>query len=80
MCGEVQVERTTLQMFNETDNISELKVTPVGYIKDIGRVVTNLLDQYEEQGQLTWHDGQIQDDEIWIKLGGDHGSCSKLAT
>ena len=25
---------------------------------------------------LTWHDGDIQADEIWIKIGGDKGGSS----
>ena len=25
------------------------------------------------EGTLTWHDGTIPDDEIWLKLGGDKG-------
>lgn len=27
-------------------------------------------------GQLTWHDGLIPDDEVWVKLGGDKGGGS----
>ena len=36
----------------------------------------NLLDKYDKQGRLTWHDGAIPDDEIWVKIGGDHGGGS----
>ena len=25
------------------------------------------------EGKLTWHDGTIPDDEIWLKLDGDKG-------
>ena len=27
-------------------------------------------------GDLTWHDGMIPEDEIWIKIGGDKGGSS----
>lgn len=27
-------------------------------------------------GDLTWHDGVIPEDEIWIKIGGDKGGGS----
>ena len=27
------------------------------------------------EGTLTWHDGTIPDDEIWLKLGGDKGGA-----
>lgn len=26
--------------------------------------------------QLTWHDGVIPDNEIWVKIGGDKGGSS----
>ena len=26
-----------------------------------------------QEGTLTWHDGTIPSDEIWLKLGGDKG-------
>ncbi|XP_038063028.1 uncharacterized protein LOC119733716 [Patiria miniata] len=31
------------------------------------------LDAYDKTDQLTWHDGLIPADEIWLKLGGDKG-------
>ena len=27
-------------------------------------------------GRLTWHDGVILQDEVWVKLGGDKGGTS----
>ena len=35
-----------------------------------------LLDQYDKEEILTWHNGQIPDDEVWLKIGGDHGGGS----
>ena len=34
------------------------------------------LDQYEEVNQLSWHDGAIPQNEIFIKVGGNHGGDS----
>ena len=31
---------------------------------------------YCSAGNLTWRDGQIDKNEIWIKIGGDHGGNS----
>ena len=35
-----------------------------------------LFFSYCSAGNLTWRDGQINKNEIWIKIGGDHGGNS----
>ena len=35
--------------------------------------MTNVLNQYHKKHMLTWHDGAIPENEVWIKVGGDHG-------
>ena len=51
---------------------------PVGYVgcEDLQGFVSALLDQYEEVNQLSWHDEAIPQNEIFIKVGGDHGGDS----
>ena len=51
-----------------------LKETPIVYAKDLCSFVTDLLDKYNEQQLLNFHEGNIPDDQIWVKIGGDHGS------
>ena len=41
-----------------------------GRIKDLPRFVDSLLDSYDEQNLLTWREGPISQDEIWVKIGG----------
>ena len=53
-----------------------LKNKPVVSISDLPTFVSNLLNQYQEKENLTWHNQSIPDDEIWIKIGGDHGGDS----
>ena len=31
---------------------------------------------FNRLGQLTWHDGIIPENEIWVKVGGDKGGSS----
>ena len=52
-----------------------MKSTPVAYTgyDDLPQFVLNLLDQYDSEGLLTWGDNNIPQDEIWVKVGGDHG-------
>ena len=38
--------------------------------------IANVSDKHDKQGHLTWHDGAIPDDEIWVKIGGDRGGGS----
>ena len=53
-----------------------LKETPIVYVKNLCSFVTDLLDRYNEQQLLNFHDGNIPDDHIWVKIGGDHGGDS----
>lgn len=52
----------------------------LAYIQDVEGLLRNLLDAYSTAEMLTWHDGTIPDDQIWIKIGGDHGKESMKLT
>ena len=75
-CGKVKVAMRSLNFFHEMQQKEELVQTPVASIEDISDYVTKLLDEHERQGNLTWHDGAIPEDEIWLKIGADHGGGS----
>ena len=70
MFGDVLIETLDLIFANE-DKLEEEKPTAVG-LED----VTQLLDQYDQEGKLTWHNDTIPQDEIWVIVGGDHGGGS----
>ena len=53
-----------------------LKETPIVYVKDLCSFITDLLDKYNEQQLLDFHDVNIPDDQIGAKIGGDHGGDS----
>ena len=79
--------RRSFEFWNEDNSTYDLEQTPVATITDIPQYVTELLDQYDKENQLAWHnrtilwhdstilwhDSTIPDDEVWVKLGGDHG-------
>ena len=50
-------------------------LAPVVFIPDLVSFVCHMLDMHEEAGTLFWHQG-IPSDQVWIKLGGDHGGHS----
>ena len=56
-------------------NLAE-QSTPVDKIKQITIFVRDFLHDYHRQHLLSWHDGGIPQNEIWLKLGGDHGGGS----
>ena len=72
MYGKICVERS-LEFWNEDDSTYDFEQTPVATITDIQQHVTELLDQYDKENQLTWHNSTIPEDEVWVKLGGDRG-------
>ena len=67
----VQVEK---RLFVKEDT-TEYEV-PYGRIRDLPRFVDSLLNSYAEQNLLTWREGSIPQDEIWVKIGVDHGKNS----
>ncbi len=46
---------------------------PYVQVKDLATFVTHIMDDYRKCGRLTWHNGTIPFNEMWVKLGGDHG-------
>lgn len=76
MCGEIKIEERPLTVTDTRSDKEVVKNTPVALIENLPHFVSNLLDQYETQGMLTWHDNAIPADEIWVKIGGDHGGGS----
>lgn len=61
---------------NEVDQTEELIPTPVASIEDLPSFVTKLLDSYDRLHRLTWFNDSIPEDEVWVKIGGDHGGGS----
>eukprot|EP00731_Ephydatia_muelleri_P038060 Em0644g1a len=51
----------------------EIKGAPLVYIPQLVDKVVQLLEGNERTGRLTWHEGFIPANEIWLKIGGDKG-------
>ena len=73
--GQIKVEEHSVNFRNPTTGDDECRTEPVGYIDDLTDFVPKLIDQYKKANQLTWHKN-IPDDEIWVKIGADHGGDS----
>ena len=54
----------------------EMVLSPVVRFENLVDVVLHYLDLHSAAGTLVWHDGAIPEDEIWVKVGGDHGGQS----
>ncbi|GFO47403.1 amine oxidase [Plakobranchus ocellatus] len=54
----------------------EIKSKPYATIRNTQNYLLNLLDTYQQNNKLTWHSGTIPEDEIWAKIGADHGKGS----
>lgn len=70
--GEM-VSLTDVKCIGKKSKISKHDV-PVVKVSNLAAYCTDLLDRYEEAGNLTWDN--TPEDEIWIKIGGDHGGGS----
>ena len=54
----------------------QIECRPYVAVDNISDYLTSILDMYKENNQLTWHSGTIPDDEVWVKIGADHGKGS----
>lgn len=59
-----------MQDFVGEDGQGHVLETPFGYVKDLKGYVSALLNQYKNKGLLTWYDGSIPEDQVWVKIGG----------
>ncbi|GFO48554.1 amine oxidase [Plakobranchus ocellatus] len=55
------------------------KEEPVALVSNLNKFVMDLLEKYDGEQKLTWHNGGIPEIQIWVKIVGENGSrCSKL--
>eukprot|EP00731_Ephydatia_muelleri_P022772 Em0015g355a len=59
--------------FTLTSGGEELRAAPLVFIPNLIQKVTQLLDENHRTSRLTWHNGVIPENEVWLKLGGDKG-------
>ncbi|XP_035700061.1 uncharacterized protein LOC118432548 [Branchiostoma floridae] len=52
-----------------------VQLRPCAYVTSLKDTIFSYLDKNKEANMLTWH-GKIPEDEVWVKLGGDHGGES----
>ena len=52
----------------------DLVEKPMVGLKNMSEKITGLLER--QRDKLTWHYGAIPENEIWVKVGGDHGQGS----
>ena len=74
LCSQVKVNKRKVFIYG--DNKPVKKDIPVAEVENIPEFVTNCIDKLHEKNLLTWHAGAIPDDEVWVKVGGDHGRDS----
>eukprot|EP00117_Sycon_ciliatum_P026615 scpid33635/ scgid5600/ E3 ubiquitin-protein ligase NRDP1; RING finger protein 41 &gt; E3 ubiquitin-protein ligase NRDP1; RING finger protein 41 len=55
---------------------AEIEMRPMVALPDLVGTVHGYLDQLDSTEQLFWHAGVIPEDQIWVKVGGDHGGDS----
>ncbi|XP_070569179.1 uncharacterized protein [Ptychodera flava] len=53
-----------------------VKPAPCVYARSLPEKVLQHLEDNDKLNLLTWHDGHIPENELWIKLGGDKGGGS----
>ena len=62
-----------LPLFNKHGAVS---MCPVCSFTNLVSVILHYISLNHQAGSLTWRDSSIPSDEIWVKIGGDHGGDS----
>ena len=76
LVGTMEPLYTTDKSSVKSSDGLKITMTPVVKVKSLRHYVTHLLDMYYQNGRLTWDTNGIPEDEVWIKIGGDHGGGS----
>jgi hypothetical protein len=69
-----------LFLFSLQSGGEEIRSAPFVYIPDLKKKVYALLEKNDRYWFISWHDGRIPADEVWIKIGGDKGGSSFKAS
>ena len=56
----------SLEFWNEDNIIYDLEETPVDTVRDMPQHANELLDHYDKENRLTWHNSTIPEDEVWL--------------
>ena len=70
--GEVEIKK---KIFENSKGSAEHELD-AAFIGDLPIFVYKMLDKHDENKSLTWHNGTIPENEIWVKLEDDHGKDS----
>ena len=62
-----------IPLADKTGNIS---MKPVVRYPDLVGLILHYLSQHKVANTLCWHNGALPSNEVWVKLGGDHGGGS----
>ena len=58
------------------DKNGSISMCPVVCFVNLIEVILHYISLNHKAGILTWRDGSLHEDQIWVKLGGDHGGES----
>ena len=56
-----------------SENLDQITEVPYAKCQNLPKFVDRRLDEFLEHNKLVWHDGGIPEDDIWVKVGADHG-------
>ncbi|XP_078607304.1 uncharacterized protein LOC144879578 [Branchiostoma floridae x Branchiostoma japonicum] len=77
MLAEQEVQSELLPFtVKDADGCRTVELRPAAAVTSLKATVLDYLKRSAEEGDLTWHDGAIPENEIWVKILADHGGES----
>ncbi|XP_066300278.1 uncharacterized protein [Branchiostoma lanceolatum] len=76
LLSDMEVVCENLPFTLKVDDETKVVLRPCAYLHSMKDALWDFLKRSKEAGTLTWHGDAIPANEVWVKVGGDHGGGS----
>ncbi|KAI8497930.1 hypothetical protein Bbelb_245820 [Branchiostoma belcheri] len=76
LLSNIDIHAELMPLAVKTSQGTNIELLPCAYITNLTTAVHDNITRSANARELTWHDGYIPEDEVWVKVLGDHGGGS----
>ncbi|XP_078676403.1 uncharacterized protein LOC144913533 [Branchiostoma floridae x Branchiostoma belcheri] len=76
LLSNITIHAECLPFSVKTPNGTKVDLLPRAYLESLNSAILDNLSRASSSGKLTWHEDEISEEEVWMKILGDHGRGS----
>ncbi|CAH1248628.1 Hypp8324 [Branchiostoma lanceolatum] len=76
LLSNITINAECLPFTVKTPNGTKVELLPCAYLESLTTAIFDNLSRSASSGKLTWHKDSIWEEEVWVKILGDHGGGS----